>query len=362
MEMQERLSRIRAEAQALGVDVLITTDQANIRYATGFQGEPHTLFLTANEAVLYTSFRTLAWAERQTSSLRLELELSTAPSPMEDIVRRLSDGGVKIGVDQRLSHLGFQALEEKFSRHTLVVATPIERCRRVKSAAEIEILERSQRINESIFEAVLTHIKPGLSERAVQGIMLAEIALREEVDGYSFNPIVAAAGNAWEIHHLPDGTKIERGDMLLLDLGIVFQGYASDMTRTICMGKATPRMHEIYDTVSEAQEAAIGMMKPGAWTHEVDAVARNIISEAGHGKGFTHGLGHSIGLETHDPGLNLSRSGPNEILMAGMAFTVEPGIYLEDEFGVRTEDVVIVTEDGYRNITRQSKSLLELNF
>ncbi|MDP0491870.1 MAG: Xaa-Pro peptidase family protein [Verrucomicrobiota bacterium JB023] len=361
-EMRLRLQRIRREMSRRGLDAVLTTNQPNIRYATGFRGEPHTLLLTLSQAVLYTSYRTLPWAEEQTRALQTDLELSTSAPALDDIATRLAGEPRTIGVDTQLSHSAFLDLGKKLSSHQLVPAAPIETTRRCKSATEVALLEQSQRINESIYDAVVSQIRPGMSERAVQGLMLAEMASREEVDGYAFNPIVAVDGNAWEIHHLPDHTVVGKDSMVLLDLGIIHRGYASDMTRTLCMGRATSRMREVYQTVREAQEAAIAHMQQGVTTREVDHVAREIISRAGHARSFTHGLGHSIGLETHDPGLNLSPSTSEETLAAGMAFTVEPGIYLENGFGVRTEDVIIITEQGRHNITKQSKDLTELNY
>ena len=360
-EMKGRLAAIRAKMASLGLEALITSNQANIRYATGFRGEPHTLLLTNNEAVLYTSFRTLPWAEQQTQAIQPDLALSTVADPLTDIQERLANKDYSISVDSTLSHLEFLELQQQFAGHPLTCASPIELARRIKSPAEIDLLIQSQRLNESIFSTILPQIIPGMSERTVQGIILAEIAQREEVDGYSFTPIVAVGGNAWEIHHLPDDTKLQKDDMVLLDLGVRYQGYASDMTRTVCLGKATNEMKEAYQTVHEAQEAAIALMRPGIETHAVDRAAREVITQAGLHKGFTHGLGHSIGLETHDPGLNLSPFTSNEVLAAGMAFTVEPGIYLENAFGIRTEDILIITKEGRTNITKQPKDLSELN-
>jgi len=361
-EMSSRLVRIRAEMVAHDLHALITSNQANIRYATGFRGEPHTLLLTADEAVLYTSFRTLPWAQQQTEALESHIEISIATPPLKQIAEKLTGSAKHIGIDHSTSHTSFLFLEQQFATHTLKPCSIIEHTRRCKSPAEIDLLRKSQQINEAIFNATLPQIRPGMTERTVQGIILTEIATREEVDSYSFTPIVAAGANAWEIHHLPDHTEILASDMLLLDLGVIYQGYASDMTRTICMGHATEMMREVYDTVGQAQAAAITAMLPGASTHEIDSAAREVITKAGFGTGFTHGLGHSIGLETHDPGLNLSPSTPDEILAPGMAFTVEPGTYLENTFGVRTEDIVIITEDGHENITQQSHALLELHF
>jgi Xaa-Pro aminopeptidase len=360
-EMAGRLARIREEMTGLGLDAMVSTDAANIRYATGFRGEPRTLLITAEEVILYTSFRTLPWAEKQTEALGSNIELSTSPKLIDDIRRRLPTSSVNLGVDRTIAHREFLSRQADFAPHILQAAAPIERVRQIKSPAEIALLTQSQHINEAILNAVIPQLRPGMSERAVQGLILAAMAANVDVDQYSFMPIVAVGANAWEIHHLPDRTLIERDQMLLLDLGIVYQGYASDMTRTVCLGKANQQMREVYDSVCKAQQSAIAAMRPGASTHDVDRIARDIISEAGHGRSYTHGLGHSIGLETHDPGLNLSTKSPDTELEAGMVFTVEPGIYIESEFGVRIEDVVVITEDGAANITKQSSALLEIS-
>jgi Xaa-Pro aminopeptidase len=245
--------------------------------------------------------------------------------------------------------------------HEVVASRAIDLARQIKSEAEIALLRQSQKLNEAVLTAVLPKIRPGMSERAAQGMILAEIAGREELDGYSFAPIVAAGSNAWEIHHLPDSTLLEKGDMVIIDLGVVFQGYASDMTRTICLGKPTARMREIYKCVALAQERAFNLVKPGVTNHELDTVTREVISQAGHGRGYTHGLGHSIGLETHDPGPNLSQRAAEVPLKAGMTLTIEPGIYLEGEFGVRLEDTIVVRPGGHENLTNQSLELFSLD-
>lgn len=363
-EMRSRLAAIRAHVHASGLQALITQNQANIRYATGFRGEPGTLLLTQDTALLFTSFRTLPWAQKQTQVLASELELSIDP-PFPEILKRLAEPKLPIGVDQTLSHLRFLDLKRHFPPYHLQTCSSIEQTRRCKSPAEIELLAQSQQLNEEIFQAVLPRIQLGMSERVVQGLILTELAQRPEVDAASFAPIVATGGNTWEIHHLPDESEIRNNNLLLLDLGVIYRGYASDMTRTIALGTPSSEMREVYETVGQAQEAAIAAMKPGDQTHAIDSAARKIIGATAQARSFTHGLGHSIGLETHDPGLNLSPYSPDEVLLPGMAFTVEPGIYLADGaepgFGVRTEDVVVVTAEGNRNLTKQSKDLFELS-
>lgn len=178
----------------------------------------------------------------------------------------------------------------------------------------------------------------------------------------AFTPIIAAGRNAWEIHHQPDATVLREGDMVIVDLGVKVAGYASDMTRTICLGKATDLMREVHAKVREAQLAAMEMVRAGVRAAEVDAAAREVIESAGFGRGFTHGLGHGIGLDTHDADLRLNAGAGALELKEGMALTLEPGIYLEEEFGVRTEDVVVVEKNGFRNLTSTSHELIELSF
>lgn len=356
-EMSGRLDRIRARMAGEELDAVICLDPASVRYATGFRGEPRTLLVTADQSVLYTSFRTLPWARQQTRNL----ELSTSADPLEDIQRRLSRSG-NVGVDSGISHARLLGFQQKLDGHTVTPSAAIDIVRRIKSEAEIGMMRQSQQRNEEVFSAVLPSILPGMTERAVQGLILAEIAGREDLDGYAFPPIVAAGPNAWEIHHLPDSTPLETGDMVIIDLGVMHRGYASDMTRTICLGEPTARMRRIHECVSEAQEHAFSAVRPGVTSHEVDAAARGVISRAGHGRWFTHGLGHSIGLEVHDPGFNLSPKAPEVLLEPGMTFTIEPGIYLEGEFGVRTEDIIVVRDRDCEILTHQSRGLICLQF
>lgn len=353
-EMRTRLSRIREEMARHGFDALISEDPANVRYTTGFKGEPRTLFITADEIVLFTSFRSISWAEKQTHGI----ELSTEPDCIETIKSRLpSKRGLTIALDRSISYSRFTQLHEKLGDYQLHSHSVIEKVRRIKSQAEIDLLEKSQRFNEAIFQATLPQINPGMTERAVQGLILTEIAQNDQLDGASFTPIVASMGNAWEIHHQPDLTKIHKGDMIILDMGVIYQGYCSDMTRSICLGEPSAYMREIYDIVGQAQSEAIKCIRSGASSRDVDHAARRIITDAGYGQVFTHGLGHSIGLQTHDPGLALSSVSEDIQLETGMVLTVEPGIYLENAFGVRTEDVVIVQKNGCKNITRISPAL-----
>lgn len=356
-QMLDRLARIRAAMADDALDALLVTDPANVRYTTGFRGEPRTLLLTDDSATLYTSFRTLAWAKAQTSTV----ELSTAQDPLAQIAGQLANAGsTVVGVDRWLSHTQHAAWRGKFHGAELRPTATIERVRRVKSDAEVARMAASQRKTEAVLAKVLPRIRPGQTERQVQGMILCAIAEDDTLDGYAFAPIVAAGANAWEIHHLPDATPLKLGELIILDLGVVYRGYASDMTRTVCLGEPTDEMVAVYDTVGRAQRTALDALVPGATTRQVDAAARAVIDDAGLGRGFTHGLGHSIGLETHDPGLNLSPKTEDVPLEPGMVFTLEPGTYLEGKFGVRTEDMVVVGDDAPINLTHWPHEMTRL--
>lgn len=355
-EMLDRLDRVRALMAAAPVDALVCNDAASVRYLTGFRGEPARLLLTADDAVLYTSFRSIAWAEAQTSGI----ELSVEPDPLADIGRRLGKIGRTVGVDSGIRHHQLVELQQRLADHRVLPSPLVDLARRIKSSAELALLRQSQRHNESVLQAVLPRIRPGMTERAVQGMILAEIATNEALDGPAFPPIVAAGPNAWEIHHRPDATPLRPGDMVILDLGVMFRGYASDMTRSVCLGEPAAAMREVYELVAEAQDRAFAAIRAGASSRAVDAAARAVIRAAGRDRGFTHGLGHAIGLEVHDPGLSLSPSGPDIPLEAGMALTIEPGVYLEGEFGVRSEDIIVVRDAGFENLTAQTRDLVSL--
>ena len=359
-EMSERLTRIRSKLQEEGLDGLICCDPANVRYATGFKGEPRILIILPDEIILYTSIRTVAWAREHTKAIADSLELSTVDSPIEDLARRLSKTSLDLAIDQNITAASLSTWREKLAPHSINPRSIVEQVRQIKSPAEIALMQKSQQLNESVLGAVLPKIRPHMTERGVQGLILAEMARNEWIDGFSFEPIVAVGPNCWEIHHLSDDTVIGTDQMLLIDLGVRYQGYASDMTRTLCLGQASPKMRDIHHLVSHALESAISAATAGITNRELDQIAREIISDAGFGKTFTHGLGHHIGLETHDPAPPLSAKAPEIILAPGMALTIEPGIYLENQFGVRTEDIVIITDSAPVNLTRPSHQLLKI--
>ncbi len=227
--------------------------------------------------------------------------------------------------------------------------------RKVKDDHEVDLIRKSIAVAEEAFNAVREEIEVGQSEAYLAGLMHLELRSRG-ADGVSFNPIIAAGANSSLPHYSPGETLVQQDQPLLMDWGATYGGYCSDMTRTFMIGQVSERMKKIYRTVLKAQEEAIRFIRPGVTTRQVDQVARDVIDRAGFAKQFGHGLGHGIGRDIHELP-SMRKDGEGEELRPGMVITVEPGIYLPGEGGVRIEDDVLVTHSGCEVLTTLDKSL-----
>ncbi|NLL63049.1 MAG: aminopeptidase P family protein [Ruminococcaceae bacterium] len=230
----------------------------------------------------------------------------------------------------------------------------ISSLRIVKKPIEIEKLERAQRIAEKAFDKVLEIIKPGILEKDI-AIELEYLMKKNGATDVSFETIVVTGANSSKPHGVPGMTAVKNGDFITIDFGAVFEGYCSDTTRTVGIGKISDEQRKVYDLVLKAQEEGIKALRPGASCREIDVVCRDIISAAGYREYFSHGTGHGVGVEIHEaPTLNAHSK---EHLRPGHVVTVEPGIYLPGKFGVRIEDMLFITETGYKNFTTLPKML-----
>jgi len=233
----------------------------------------------------------------------------------------------------------------------------VDALRQIKSEEELEYLEKAEAIGDLAFEKILTILKPGMTELEVAAELEYQMK-KAGAENFSFSTIVASGLNSSMPHAIPGEKKLEEGDFVTMDFGCTYKGYCSDMTRTVVLGKASEKQKEIYNTVLKAQLAALDAIKAGVTGKSVDKVARDIITEAGYGECFGHGLGHSVGLFIHEEP-RLSPAGET-VLEENMIETVEPGIYVPGFGGVRIEDMVAVTKDGCKNFTHSPKELIEI--
>ena len=224
----------------------------------------------------------------------------------------------------------------------------IEKIREIKNKQEITLITKSQRINEKVFAELKKHIEPSVTELELAW-KIQELAHKHGADGLSFDPIIAFGSHSAIPHHLSSKTRLKKGDLILVDMGMKYQGYCSDMTRIIFTAPPTPKQKEIYELVLKAQKQAISKIKAGITGAQADTYARKIIEDAGYGEQYGHAGGHGVGLDIHEiPSLSDKYQ---ENLKASSVITVEPGIYLPGEFGIRIEDMILVQKSGNKNLT-----------
>lgn len=354
--MQTKISQL---LQTVEADALIITDPFNMRYLSGFSGGEGALFLAKDRLVLITDSRYTEAAERESSFTVIEENRS---HPRMQIFREClkEAGAASIGYeDLSLRCAEFDRMRSELPEELnwIPLGDQVDRTRRIKTPEEIELLAKAEAIGDQAFLEILKILQPGMTE--LEAAAELEYQMRKAgAGGFSFDTIMASGKNTSMPHAVPSEKKLEQGDFVTMDFGCTWQGYCSDMTRTIVLGEADEKQREIYQTVLAAQEAALSVLRPGLTGQEVDKAARDLISDAGYGAYFGHGLGHSVGLFIHEEP-RLSPTGL-DVLEAGMIETVEPGIYVPGFGGVRIEDMVVLTEDGYRNLASSPKCLIEL--
>jgi Xaa-Pro aminopeptidase len=329
-----------------------------MRYVSGYAGETGYLYISEKRHAVITDFRYTIQAEMEAEGYEI---ITIGNGGYEEVINDLlrTEGINRLGFEaEDMLFASYNRLKEKLIVEELVpLGHEITNLRRIKTAKELEFIKKAEAIGDQVFTEILTYIKPGMTELEVA----ARIEYLLKLNGaqaLSFPAIVASGINSSMPHAVPSHKKIETGDFLTMDFGCVYEGYCSDMTRTIVIGKATDKQKEVYYTVLKAQLAALEYLKAGCQGKEVDKIARDIIYGAGYEGCFGHGLGHSVGLNIHEnPRLSMLEE---DIILAGMTETVEPGIYIKGFGGVRIEDLVVVTENGYENFTFSDKELIEL--
>lgn len=339
---------------------LITSD-INRRYFTGMKSSAGTLVVFPERAYLIIDFRYIEKARKTAVGCEVVLQRSGGGlyGQINELCRKQGVSRVSLEADT-VTLAEAELLSEKLDCITDcsgVLSELIGEIRVIKTPEQIEKITAAQRIAERGFEHMLGFIREGVTEREIQ-LELDYFMLKNGAEGLSFDTIALSGANTSLPHGTPSDKKVRRGEFVLMDFGATVDGWHSDMTRTVCVGEPSEKMREVYGIVAEAQTAALGALKAGMTGAELDGIAREIIARRGYGDCFGHSLGHGVGMEIHEA--PTASSSCDNIFEDGMIVTVEPGIYIEGEFGVRIEDFAVVREGGCENITRADKSLIIL--
>lgn len=355
MSKFEKLMQVLPE----GIDAAIITDDINRRYFTGMKSSAGTVLVFRDKAYLIIDFR---YIEKATKTVK-DAEVILQGRLYDQINELLEKHGAKtLAIESATMTVAFLNLLKARITAAEVVASDelsnaITQLRIVKTQDEIDKIIKAQRIAEAAFEDVLNFIRPGVTEREI-GLRLDYYMLSHGAEALSFDTIALTGANTSLPHGVPGETVVENGMFVLMDYGAMYEGYHSDMTRTVCVGKPTEKMELVYNTVLKAQLDALDAIKAGVIGKDIDKIARDVITNAGYGDKFGHSLGHGVGVEIHEAP-NAAPSSEH-IFKENMIVTVEPGIYLPDEFGVRIEDFVVIKENGCENMTLAKKSLISL--
>ena len=342
------------------LDAVIVSDVYNMRYISGFSGGEGYVYVSRSNRVIITDSRYTESASKEAKD-GFEVIQSTFNRNAFNILKDLAvaDNSVRIGFEDVVltCNLYGKLVNECGFGNLIPLGEKVNDLRIIKNEAEIDRMRKAQSIADKAFTEILNYIHPGVSENMIAS-ELEYIMRRNGAQGMSFNTIVASGTNSSLPHAVPTDKVISDGDFITMDFGCIYDGYCSDMTRTIVVGHASDKQTEIYNTVLNAQLEAMKFIKSGVTGCEIHKIAADVIENAGYGKYFGHGLGHSLGLYIHEN----PRFSPAEKrqIMSGTIETVEPGIYIPGFGGVRIEDMIVVRDDGYENLTHSDKKLIEI--
>lgn len=353
------ICRIQNKLEEAGLEAVLITDEKNQRYACGFPFTDGAVLVTRKKAYLFTDSRYIEAAEKAVDE-SVSLQLFGMGRSLEELIKSaLAENGVsRLGGEEfSLPHGEYLRWEKLLETELLPAQKIFSELRASKTPEEQQYMRDAQAIAEKALEDVLHIIKPGVSERDVAAEITYRL-LKHGAEGNSFDPIAITGKNTSMPHGVPGDAVIKEGDFVTMDFGCLHRGYCSDMTRTVAVGYADEEMKSVYATVLEAQLAGIAAARAGVAGCEIDAAARRVINSAGCGQYFGHSFGHSLGLCIHESP-NASPS-CKTLMPEGAVISAEPGIYIPGKFGVRIEDVLILSREGCENITHAPKELIIL--
>ncbi len=341
------------------IDAAIITSDVNRRYFSGMKSSAGTVVAFRDKAYLIIDFRYIEAATKKVKDAQVILQ-GKLFGQINELLKKHGAKTAAIESDTMTVSM-LNMYKERITAAEIVsssaLSDAIGELRIVKTQDEIDKMIKAQRIAEAAFENVLNFIKPGVTEKEI-GLCLDYYMLKNGAEALSFDTIAITGANTSLPHGVPGDNVVKEGSFVLMDYGATYDGYHSDMTRTVCVGKPTEKMEQVYNIVLDAQLKTIAAIKEGITGHDADKVARDVITAAGYGEMFGHSLGHGVGMEIHEAPTAAPSS--TRVLKENMIVTVEPGIYIPGEFGVRIEDFVIVKKDGCENMTLAKKSLISL--
>ena len=354
--MNHRIKYVIKNMKSMGLSQLLVSDPMSIRYLTGIYVEPferlyaflirsdgkHTFFLNHLFSVAETGYN--------------EVRFSDMDDQIALLASHVQEG--KLGIDKTFTARFLIPLLERTGVTPVLASKAVDDCRAIKDETELSLMRIASRINDKVITQAFAHAKAGMTEKELADF-IDKTFLAEGASGPSFPTIVSVGANAADPHHEPDDTTLKEGECVLIDMGCVYKGYCSDMTRTFVIGEpADSEFSKVHDLVRQANEKAEAIIRPGIPLAAIDAAARDFLAENGYEKEFNHRLGHFIGQTDHEQG-DVSATNENKTV-PGMVFSIEPGVYLPDRFGVRIEDLVIVTDDGCEILNHVEKKLLKI--
>ena len=340
-------------------EALLITNEVNIGYFSGFFHSEGYLLVTSENSYLIVDFRYTEAAEKKSSDCKVVM-YSKLSQDLLDILIKEGIKSITFESDS-ITVSRFEFFKKVLSQHNIDCIVDQKLCkyiadiRIIKDSTELEKIQKAQNIAEKAYLEVLNYVKPGVSEKEISA-RLDYLMNIYGAECKSFDLITITGKKTSLPHGVPSDGIVKEGDFFTFDFGAVYEGYHSDTTRTVAVKYATDKMTEIYNIVLKAQLAALEKIKPGVKCSEVDKTARDIISNHGYGKYFGHSTGHGVGLDIHEAPAVSPRG--EVVLKSGMVITDEPGIYLPNEFGVRIEDMLCVTDEGYKNFVSLPKELI----
>ncbi|SNZ10748.1 Xaa-Pro aminopeptidase [Terribacillus aidingensis] len=352
----EKLGKLRALMEKKNVDALIVTSAQNRRYISGFTGSAGLLVITKAKQLFITDFRYMEQAAEQAPDFEL---IEHKQSIVQEAADQLQQAGVQqVGFEHEdVTFALYQQFQHAVKAELVPASGLIEELRLIKSESELAIMKTAAEIADAAYTHILTFVKPGMKEIDVSNEL--EFFMRKQgATESSFDTIVASGYRSALPHGVASGKEIQKGELVTLDYGALYNGYCSDITRTFAVGEISEKLREIYDIVLEANLRGVAGVKPGITGKEADALTRDYITEKGYGQYFGHSTGHGLGMDVHESPALSFRS--DTVLKPGMVVTVEPGIYIPEVGGCRIEDDLVLTADGSERLTFSTKDLITL--